>query len=275
MKLGIISGWEENELRQVRDYGLDYTEFCVNVGREAAPVLARAEEIKGYLEKYGVRVASIGRWGTKRLLDDGSVNGAERDNDIALIDLCAALGCPVFTCGCNGVEGMPFEQNAALAADYFRGLLEYARPKGVALAVYNCDWGNLIYDERGWDAVLPAVPGLGIKYDTSHCINRDGDYLAEMLAYGSHIKHFHLKGTVRVGGFNIPDPPAGMDAIPWGAVFAILYAQNYKGVCSIEPHSHVWSSGRRGEFGVRFTIDYMRRFILEEDEDDGSKQYMP
>ncbi len=275
MKLGIISGWEEKDLRQVRDYGLDYAEFCINVGTDAKPILARAEEIKGNLEKYGVQVANVGRWGSKRLLEDGSVNDDEQANDLALIDLCAALGCPVFSCGCNEVKGMPFEKNAVIAADYFRALVEYGAPKGVQVAVYNCDWGNLIYDERGWDAVLPEVPGLGIKYDTSHCINRDGDYLAEMLAYGSHIKHFHLKGTVRVGGFNVPDPPAGMDGIPWGAVFAILYAQNYKSVLSIEPHSHPWSHGRRGEFGVRFTIDYMRKFILEEDEDDGNKQYMP
>jgi sugar phosphate isomerase/epimerase len=66
-----------------------------------------------------------------------------------------------------------------------------------------------------------------------------------------------------------------MDGIPWGAVFAILYAQDYKGVLSIEPHSGTWNHGTRGEFGVRFTIDYMKKFILEEDEDSGEKQYMP
>jgi sugar phosphate isomerase/epimerase len=275
MKLGIISGWEQKDFELVRAYGLHYAEFCINVGTDAKPIAARAAEIKGYAEANGVQVASIGRWGTDRVLADGSFNAPEHENDLALIDLAAALGCPVFTCGCNPVEGMPFDENAALAAQYFRALVDYAAPKGVQVAVYNCDWNNLIYDERGWDAVLPEVPGLGIKYDTSHCINRDGDYLTEMITYGKHIKHFHLKGTVRVDGFNIPDPPAGMDGIPWGAVFAVLYAQDYKGALSIEPHSSTWSHGPRGEFGVRFTIDYMKKFILEADADDGSKQYMP
>ncbi|MDR3313169.1 MAG: sugar phosphate isomerase/epimerase [Oscillospiraceae bacterium] len=275
MKLGIISGWEEKDFQQVRGYGLRYAEFCINVGTDAKPIAARAEEIRGYSVASGVQVSSIGRWGTNRILEDGSFNTPEYENDLALIDLAAALGCPVFTCGCNPVKGIPFDQNAAFAIAYFRALVAYAAPKGVEVAVYNCDWNNLIYDEKGWDAVLPEVPGLGIKYDTSHCINRDGDFLAEMLAYGKNIKHFHLKGTVRIHGCNVPDPPAGMDDIPWGVVFAILYAQDYKGVLSIEPHSGLWSHGKRGEFGIQFTIDYMKKFVLEEDEDDGSKQYMP
>ncbi|MDR2525628.1 MAG: sugar phosphate isomerase/epimerase [Oscillospiraceae bacterium] len=275
MKLGIISGWDARGLQQVRDYGLDYVEFCINVGTDAKTVLARAEEIKANLSANHLKVSSIGRWGTDRLAPDGSFNAPEHENDLALIDLCAAVGCPIFTCGCNPIADMPFAKNAKLAAQYFRALMDYATPKGVAIAVYNCDWNNLIYDRRGWDAVLDQAPGLGIKYDTSHCINRNGDYLMEMFEYGKHIKHFHLKGTVRVQDFNVPDPPAGMDGIAWGSVFAILYAHDYKAVASIEPHSGTWTRGARGDFGVRFTIDYMRKFILEEDTDAGKKQYMP
>jgi len=111
--------------------------------------------------------------------------------------------------------------------------------------------------------VLPQVPGLGIKYDASHCVNRDGDYLREMFEFGQHIRHFHVKGTLRIGGKNIPDPPAGMDDLHWGAMMALLYTHGYGGALSIEPHSSVWpGTGARGEFGVRFTIDMMRKFIM-------------
>ncbi|MDR1465629.1 MAG: sugar phosphate isomerase/epimerase [Oscillospiraceae bacterium] len=275
MHLGIISGASEAEFAKVRQYGLHYAEFCVNVGCDVREYTDHLEEIQGYQQAYDVQVASIGRWGTKRLADDGSFDQPEYEADLALIDFAAALGCPVFVCGCNEVKGMSFIQNALRAADYFRSLTDHAAGKGVKIAVYNCDWGNAIYNKAGWDAVLPLVPGLGIKYDTSHCINRDGDYLQEMLEYGKYIYHFHIKGTVRIHGRNISDPPAGFDDIAWGAVMAILYDNDYQGVCSIEPHSSAWTKGTRGDFGVRFTKAYFEKYILEEDGDDGDKQYMP
>ena len=273
MKLGIISGPDEQGFQYVRSFGLDTTEFCINVGTDAKAIAARAGEIKGWSEQYDVGVASIGRWGTKRVTAEG-FNREEYEQDLALINLAAAIGCPNFTCGCNKVEGMPFEENAQLAAKYFRALVEYAKPKGVRVLVYNCDWGNIIYDKRGWDAVLPQVPGLGIKYDTSHCINRDGDFLWEMMEYGQYIGHFHVKGTLRVRKENIPDPPAGLDDIPWGAVMAILYTHGYEGALNLEPHSSVWSHGARGDWGVRFSIDMMRKYIMPE-EAAGAGAYMP
>jgi len=273
MKLGIISWPAEEGFRYVKKYGLDTTEFCINVGTDAKAYAARAEEIKGYCEQYGVRVASIGRWGTKRVTAEG-FNQEEYEQDLALIDLAGAIGCPNFTCGCNAVEGMPFEENAQLAVEYFKALVKYARPKGVTVLAYNCDWGNIIHDKRGWDFVLPKIPELGIKYDASHCINRDGDYLHEMMEYGQHIGHFHIKGTLRVRGQNIPDPPAGLDDIPWGAVMAILYTHGYEGALSLEPHSRVWSEGPRGDWGIRFTIDMMRRYLIPED-GEGQGAFMP
>ena len=273
MKLGIISGPDEQGFQYVRRFGLDTTEFCINVNHDAKAVAARAQEIKGYCGQYGVFVASVGRWGTQRVTAEG-FNQEEYEQDLALIGLAQAIGCPHFTCGCNRVEGMPFIENAQLAVRYFRALTDYAAPRGVKILVYNCDWGNIIHDKRGWDIVLPQVPGLGIKYDTSHCINRDGDVLREMMDYGQYIGHFHVKGTVRVNGENIPDPPAGLDDVPWGAVMAMLYTHGYDGALNLEPHSRVWSEGPRGDWGIRFTIDMMRKYIIS-GQSEGQGAYMP
>ncbi len=248
MKLGIIGGESEKDFQYVQSLGLSYIEFCINVGQNAFEHAARAEEIAGYSKKYGVAVSSVGRWGTERLLPDGTVNDEEYRSDLALIDMAAAVGCPVFVCGCNEVKEMSFIDNALLAADYFQKLVDYGAARGVRIAVYNCDWGNVIFDRRGWDIVLPKVGGLGIKYDTSHCINRGGDTLQEMLDYGKHFYHFHIKGTVRINGRHVDDPPAGMDMTPWGAVMDLLYLHDYKAVMSIEPHSSVWRRGNREDW---------------------------
>ena len=262
MKLGIITSPDEQGFQYVKKFGLDTAEYCINVGTDAKAI--DAAQLKALSVQYGVHVASVGRWGSDRLLPDGGINTAEYEQDLALIDLCEALGTPVFVCGCNPIEGIPFEENARYAAAYFTALTDYAAPKNISVAVYNCDWNNMIYDKRGWDIVLPLVPGLGLKYDTSHCINRDGDYLKEMMDYGQYFKHFHVKGTVRVCGHNIPDPPAGLDLTNWGAVMAMLYTHKYKAALSIEPHSTIWQHGSIGDWGVRFTIKMISKYIMPE-----------
>ena len=222
-----------------------------------------------------MKVANIGRWGSRRLLGDGKVNEYEKEQDFALIDLASALGCPNFTCGCNEVDGLPFSVNAQLAVEYFRTLMDYATPKGVRILIYNCGWGNIIFDKRGWDIALPQLPGVGIKYDISHCVNRDGDYLWEMYEYGKYIGHFHVKGTLRIRGHNIPDPPAGLDDIQWGASIAILYTHDYKGALSLEPHSRVWSEGAKGDWGIRFTRDFIKKYVMDEGHAGDGRAFMP
>jgi len=57
-------------------------------------------------------------------------------------------------------------------------------------------------------------------------------------------------------------------------VMAILYTHGYEGALSLEPHSHVWSHGPKGDWGVRFTIDMMRRYVMPEGTQ-GDGAYMP
>ena len=41
--------------------------FCVNYNYDSADFLSKAEDIKGYCEKYDVCVGAIGRWGMERI----------------------------------------------------------------------------------------------------------------------------------------------------------------------------------------------------------------
>ena len=264
MKLGIISAWSDAGLAKVAEYGLGYAEVCLNNPGEGEAVYNNVAAIKESCAKYGVNVASMGRWGVKRLLPDGSFNPEELKQDKFIVAAAAEVGCPVFNMGVNPIKDMSFEDNAALAVEYIKEVKAYADEKGVKVALYNCDWENILFDKRGWDIALPAVPGLGIKYDTSHCINRNGDTLKEMLEYGKYIYHFHVKGTLRIDGRHVDDPPAGLDQTPWGAVMDLLYIHDYEGVLSIEPHSHVWCKGKRADWGVLFTKNFISKFILED-----------
>ena len=274
MVLGIINGWEREHFRAVKELGLDAVEFCINGNVDSAGVLAKKESIKAASEEFGVKVGSIGRWGMPRIDETGEIIPAALQHDKNLIDLSAFLGCPVYNVGCNYTKDKDYYENCRIAVNYFSGLLDYARDKNVKIAVYNCDWDNFVVDPKAWSAVLGALPELGLKYDTSHCINRRGDYLKEIADWGDRIYHFHIKGNLQVNGESYDDSPAGLDTTKWPAVMALLYIKNYDGMLSIEPHSHNWR-GRKGQWGVQFTINYMRPFILPADFPEGGDAYMP
>ena len=278
MKLGMINGWDEASIKNVSDFGLWGVEFCINHNYDSAEVLAKEAEIRRNLEKYGVHCGSIGRWGETRVDDDGKVVPAALQHDHNIIDLAAALSCPVVNVGMNRAKNITMLDNYKIAAEYFAGLLDYAKARGIKLATYNCDWGNIVYDDSAWSVVHNQLPELGIKYDASHSIHRHfghgEEYLREMRDWGDRFYHVHVKGTTYAGGVCYYDPPAGLDDIRWGAWFNMLYVHGYDGMLSIEPHSQPWS-GKLGQWGVQFTINFLKPFIMPENFDGPSKTYMP
>lgn len=274
MYLGIINGWEDGHIKAVRDKGLKWVEFCCNHNYDSAEVLAKADSIAESCRKYDVRVGSIGRWGMQRVDDKGQPLPEALAHDKNCIDLASKLGCPVFNCGCNWTEGFSFIENCDFAVNYFSILIEYAKPRNVKIAVYNCDWANFVCEDKSWSVVLGRLPELGIKYDTSHCLGRRGDYMAETEKWGDRFYHVHIKGSLYVGGSHYDDPPAGLDDVNWGAFFAMLYIKKYDGMCSIEPHSRNWR-GDVGQWGIEYTIKHVTPMIMPEDYSCPDDPYMP
>lgn len=274
MKLGIINGWSEDCFKYVKEKGLEAIEFCCNHNYDSGEFLAQAEDIKSYSEKYGISVGSTGRWGLNRIDENGCVIPCALEDDRRLIQACGIFGCPVYVCGVNKVESKSFLENCSIAIDYLGSLIEYAKPYGVKIAVYNCDWSNFVIDPKAWSVVLGTLPELGIKYDVSHCINHGGNYMQELYDWGDRIYHFHLKGTMYVGSEYYDDPPAGLDGTNWGMVMNLLYTKGYNGVVSIEPHSGKWK-GLRGQWGIDFTINFIRPYIMPDDYKAEGTPYMP
>lgn len=279
MKLGLITTWTEDGIKRIRDYGLENAEFCINEGNDGAKVLASAPEVNVNLEKYGVSVGACGRWGSKRVDENGKMIEAQFGHDVNLIKFCSEIGCPVYNCGVNFAENLTFEQNCDVASEYLTRLVEEGKKNNVKIAVYNCNWENFIHSPHEWDIILKNVEGLGIKFDPSHSINHNGggeDYLVEMRDYADKFYHFHLKGVVYIDGKKYDEPPVGLDSVRWGNVFDILYTKNYDGLCSLEPHSPQWT-GRKASWGVHFSVNYMKQFFIPEDfvGRNGTNPYQP
>ena len=274
MKLGIINGWSEGCIRYVHDKGLKAVEFCVNHNYDSDEFLSNAKEIKGYCEKYDVTVGAIGRWGMTRIDDNGEIINEALQNDLNLITAASIIGCPVYNCGVNYTEKKSFFENCEIAINYLGKLIDFGKDLGVKIAVYNCRWENFVVEPKAWHPILSALPELGIKYDVSHSWNNGGDYLQELLDFGDRIYHFHLKGTVEINGEHYDDAPAGMDMTDWKTVMDILYTKDYDGMLSIEPHSSYWK-GKKGQWGIDYTINYFRPMIMPEDYEYEDNPYMP
>lgn len=260
MQLGIIGWITEGSFIKAKERGLDFIELDVNDQAEA--FLAHVEDVKKFSMQYEMPIAAIGRWGQNKLSQEGEVLEEEVALEFKLIDAASELGCPVYMTGCNLVEGISYYANITGAITYFEKLIAYGKEKNVKIATYNCRWNNFVHSEPAWTLIHGHLPELGIKYDPSHCVyDGSGDYLGEAKRWGHRFYHVHIKGSLKIDGERIDDPPAGLDQTNWGAFIGVLYNKGYKGGLSIEPHSPTWVN-ELGEQGIDFTVKYISQFIV-------------
>lgn len=261
MKLGIIGGPNEESFKDAKQKGLEFLEFCINIGYDTKKFFNDIENIKSWIEEYNVKVASIGRWGTDRIDAKGKIIEEELEMSYKLIDAASQVGCENFVCGCNYIEELSYYENCTAAINYFSKLIEYGKTKNVKISTYNCRWNSFVYDPMAWTMIHGHLKDLGIKYDPSHSYYDNGDYLKEMKDWGERFYHVHIKGALIIDGERFDDPPAGMEQIDWGSFMSILYAKGYKDGLSIEPHSAIWKD-ELGDKGIKFTINYMNKLLF-------------
>lgn len=260
MRLGRINSYSKEGFDSTATLGLEFIEVCCNNSKEANAFIAAKQDVKEQIARTGINISSVGRW-NHDLNQSGILEKEKFDEYIALLDVAIELGAKTFVCGINKDESISLYQNYKVAVEFFSKLIAHA-DRRIKIAVQNCNWNNFIVSEKEWEVVLGELDELYLKYDPSHAYNRNSDYLAEMSNWGDRIAHFHIKGSVHAGKNIVDDPPAGMDDINWGSVFAILYSRKYDGDLSIEPHSAVWQ-GDLEKFGIQFTRDFIKKFIYK------------
>lgn len=260
MKLGMINGYDRQSFDKTKEFGLDFIEVCCNFDEDSDKFLASVGDVKKNIEETGIKIGSLGRWNLAAN-HGGVIDPAELDKNIRLLNAAAEVGSPVFVCGCNYDSSVSLYKNYGAAIDYFTKLVEEGRRLGIKVAVYNCEWNNFVNRTVHWRVVLEEVPDLMIKYDCSHASSRGDSYLAELDEWLKRIAHVHIKGMLKVHGREIDNPPAGMDQLDWKSIFGLMYEHGYDAGLSLEPHSHTWR-GDLGDAGVKFSIDYVRPFIV-------------
>ena len=263
MKLGIICSQPTKEnAAYVKSLGLSCVEICNNNNEET---LRTHENMADYIvnvREAGLFFSSVGRWNSN-MNTAGHVNEEEFSIVSKTLEDAITAGAPTFVCGCNYDDSVSLYKNYTAAIEIFGRLADKARGTGTSVAIYNCDWNNFVNNMEAWKIVLGELPDVMIKYDASHSYHAGRDYMHEIADWGDRFAHVHVKGAVVNRGRYVADPPAGLDDLKWGSIFAALYSNNYDGCLSIEPHSAAWMpDSERGKAGIRYTIDYISRLMM-------------
>ena len=260
MRIGFITDLSEADFKFAKKNGIACVEFNFSDDIKA---VKHFDSVKVYMKKYGVDFSVIGMFGRNYISTDEGEALRHMEDAKALVNLCQGIGAPCFVTGAGHAEERSLDENVDRAIPFFEELIDYAKERGIKVALYNCHWGNFAFAPDSWEKLLPKLPDLGLKYDPSHTFYDGRDYLQEILDWGEHIYHFHAKGGMKIGGKRFEDPPAGLDQIDWGSIMAVLYHHKYRGDINIEPHSGVWLAEHRYD-GILLARRHLLQYMVSE-----------
>jgi sugar phosphate isomerase/epimerase len=174
--------------------------------------------------------------------DVGHPDDALREGAVAwttaLVDLAVDLSCPV-------VHLIP-GANAELEPlyDSFARVVEHGQARGVTIALEPIVEQVIGTSTQALTA-LERVPGLTINFDPSHLQVMEHDIPGAALRLGRYTVHAALKDAAGHPG-NWTFPALGDGEVPFDRMLAVLRAEGFDGVVSVEHESHVFAGDERG-----------------------------
>ena len=304
MKFGVLTAiFDGMEFYDVVDFASEHNLECLEVAcwpasggakRRYAGVChidaealtpEKAEEIKAYTAKKGVKISSLGYY--PNTMDPDLEKRATYVNHIhALIDASAMLGVNMVTTFLGRDPKKSVEDNLELVKEVWPPILAHAEEKGVKIAIENCpmwftkdEWPggqNLMTSPANWRKVFEILPSpnLGINYDPSHFIWQQIDYIKPIYEFKDRIFHVHYKDIklywdklADVGvmahplQYMSPKLP-GLGDVDWGKYVAALNDIRYNGDSVIEVEDKAFEGSLEdSKKAVLLSARYLRNFI--------------
>ena len=304
MKFGVLTAiFDGMEFYDVVDFASEHNLECLEVAcwpasggakRRYAGVChidaealtpEKAEEIKAYTAKKGVKISSLGYY--PNTMDPDLEKRATYVNHIhALIDASAMLGVNMVTTFLGRDPKKSVEDNLELVKEVWPPILKHAEEKNVRIAIENCpmwftkdEWPggqNLMTSPANWRKVFDLLksPNLGINYDPSHFIWQQIDYIKPIYEFKDRIFHVHYKDIklywdklADVGvmahplQYMSPKLP-GLGDVDWGKYVAALNDIRYNGDSVIEVEDKAFEGSLEdSKKAVLLSARYLRNFI--------------
>jgi sugar phosphate isomerase/epimerase len=215
------------------------------------------DAVHATLDCHGLEVSALAYY-PNNLHPDDAVREAANDHLRKVIDAAQRLGIEIVCTFVGNDKDRPLPENLERFRTLWPPLVDYARERGVKIAIENCpmlfswdEWPggtNLAWSPAIWDELFSAIPdeGFGLNLDPSHLVWLQIDYERAVRDYGDRILHVHAKdlevspdglyrhGTLSAGfGWQVPRLP-GLGEIDWSRFVAALYAAGYDHVLSVE-----------------------------------------
>jgi sugar phosphate isomerase/epimerase len=182
--------------------------------------------------------------------------------------------------------GRDMEENFALFARVWPGIVSFAEKAGVKLCIENCpmyftrdEWPagkNLAHTPSMWRRMFAEIPSkhFGLNYDPSHLLWQQIDYVKPLYEFKDRIFHVHLKDAKimkdrldEVGilatplEFHTPKLP-GLGEVNWGRFVSALTDVGYDGAACVEVEDRSFEGSlERRKTALLQSLAFMRQFI--------------
>ena len=244
-----------------------------------------AEEINAYCKVKGVKISSLGYY-PNTLDPDLEKRQTYIQHIYALIDASALLGVNMVSTFLGRIPDKTVEDNLEEVKKVWPPVLEYAKKKGVRIAIENCpmlftkdEWPggqNLMTSPANWRKIFEILPydNFGINYDPSHFVWQQIDYIKPLYEFKDKIFLVHYKdiklmhdklADVGIMAYPLeymkPKIP-GLGDINWGRFVSALTDIGYQGDTCIEIEDKAFEGTLDdSKRAVRQAAAYLRNFV--------------
>lgn len=203
-----------------------------------------------------------------------------------LIDAAARLDVNMVTTFIGRDPKKPVSENLKLVKEIWPPILQYAKDKGVKIAIENCpmlftedEWPggqNLMTTPAIWRKVFEILDydNLGINYDPSHFIWQQIDYIRPIYEFKDKIFHVHYKDIKlypdKLKDVGIMATPLqymspkipGLGNVDWGKYVSALTDIGYDGYTCIEVEDKAYEASLEdAKRAVIQSAGYLRNFV--------------
>lgn len=301
MKLGFVSaildGWTFEEMMDTaQEMGFQCVEVacwpCGKAERRYAGVShinvdeLNVDYIKEYAAKCGVEISSLAFYPNTM---DADLEKRQHNIEhlYKVIDASHKLGVNMVTTFIGRDSSKCVEENLELVAQIWPPILDYAKERGVKIAIENCpmlfdrtQWPggqNLMTTPVIWKKVFDILPydNLGINYDPSHFIWQMIDYIQPLYEFKDKIFHVHCKDIKldvekmkRCGIMAYPleymhPKLPGLGDVNWGKYISALTDIGYDSFTCIEVEDRAFESSKEKVLdSLKLSKKYMEQFVI-------------
>ena len=304
MKLGIISsimdGWTYEEMiDEISAIGYESVEVACWPEGKGERKYAGVSHIKteglskedrdfilSYAKERGIEISSLAYY--PNTLDPNLEKRKEQIKHLySVIDASSLLNVNLVTTFIGRMQDKTVEENLKEVAKVWPPILEYAKEKGVKIAIENCpmlfgpdQWPggqNIFSSPVLFKKVFEILPydNFGINFDPSHFVWQQMDYIKVLYDFAPKMFHIHFKDIklypeklkecgVLAYPLDYMDPKLpGLGDVNWAKFVSALTDIGYDGYTAVEIEDRAFEKDKNDIVkSMKLTYRYLRNFVI-------------